>query len=409
MKKRLVALFLTLMLALALVVPALMEGGIALPANVSQLPENYMLAIPASGTSFMSPAPYAIVSKTDWAKETYRIPWKEFVAKDIMINGNYDISKIVGVKTESYLIVPKDGSIVTKGASDKLNAKTMASLSSIMTASNVEIFRLLEPAKKPTIAKPTFRDGDKDKAEEKDKSFAVYTLTGLTVGTIEYQKLGATEWTLITTPTLEIPLEEYKVEYYFRQRGEADKTGVSASVKVTVPALANAPSTKLDVAKGEIKLKKDWLIRIKYGNTTFYETPSPLTAAKTLSIGSDTDFDKGTIAATVTSIEYRVQSGKKAGSTWATLYLSVSKGETLSGSTSEYFTLGAKNIISVVGAIPVQIKNSKGVWKTVKSLKLTDFSTDGTVEVRMAGTKTKLPGASRVLKIDEKGKLDWAP
>lgn len=401
MKRRLLALLLTIILALTLVVPALMEGGgVPLPteSTVKTLPDNYFVKLPASGSSIMSPAPYAIITAADWVKDTFKISWKTFVAKDVMLNGCYDVSKLItGVKKESYLVIPQDGTIVTTGKQEVLTASKMASLSSLISSgSKVEIYRLLEPAKKPAVPKPTFVD-------ENNKTFAIYAFTG-TTATMEYQKLGAASWTSIADNTMKIELEEYKVEYYVRADGVGTATSVSASVKVTVPALANAPTTKLDVSKGEIKLKKDWQVRVASSPTSVIT----LAAAKTLAIGDKTDIDNGTISRTESYIEFRVPSGKKAGSTWSRLYLNVGKGDVLDNNkVGNYFTFAAKNTVTVVGSIPIQAKiNNK--WKNVKSIKYSDFAlTDknGTLEVRMAGTKTKLPGASSILKINATGEL----
>lgn len=398
MKKRLLALILTMILALTLVVPAFMDdGGVPLPTGVKELPPDYFVKLPASGTSIMSPAPYAIISAEDWVKETFRIPWKTFVAKEVMLNGKYDISKLIsGVKKESFLVIPQDGTIVTTGKQEVLNASKMASLTSVMTATNVEVFRVLKPADKPKAPKPSY---------DKKDGYATYTFTGTAVE-MEYQKLGASSWTPITNSIMEIKQEEYKVEYYIRAKGVGTATSVSASVKVTVPALTNAPTTKLDIAKGEIKLKKGWEVKVS-GDATV----TSLAAAKTLLIGEVTDIDKGTISRNEQYIEYRVPpTEKKAGSTWSKLYLdNVGLGEELKGDAKVFFTFGAKNTVAVVGSIPIQAK-IKEKWKTVKSIKYTDFafasgSAEGTLEVRMAGTKTKLPGASSILKINATGEL----
>jgi hypothetical protein len=388
-KKRLLALILTLMLALALVVPALMSDLVPSTSNAPP----HIIRLASSGTSVVRD--YAVVTAAQWNATRTSIAWRDFGAANVMLNGEVDISKIINVNAPSFLIVAQNSTV--------RNNKTMASLSSLAnTGPNPEYIRydLLVPARRPAITRPTFFD-DSDGSPN-----AKYRLApGL-----EYQRIGERTWLDVPQPEWDIPLNEYRVEYLVRTKGTADENAASQTVKLTVPALANAPAAKLDIVRGEIKTRSGWIVNTNLPGST--STGTSLSAARTFTVGNNAEnLAEGRIGSTSTKFMYRVPStANRAGSGWATLHIGFdNNGSLAADKVGDYFVLTARNVL-VIGAVPIQA-NVRGRWKTVKNIKFNEIPATG-VEVRMAGTRTRLPGASIMLKLDqttgtERGKLSF--
>ena len=401
MKKRLLTLVLSLILALSLAGPAMMTEDTSPPEpaespSPSSAPEppppieppasfaalSSFIRLQTLGASFIRD--YAMVEQSRWTAHSTQIAWKDFGAANVTPDGTVDITNIVNVRNPSYLFVSRNPELKSK----KTMGALAASLSSFVQGTDYNIYNILPPAAKPSIPRPVFSDN----ADGSPVSKYTFTADGL-----EYQKLGEKDKWKEVPAEWNIELEEYRVEYSVRVKATAEKAA-SLPVKMTVPALAAPPSVKLDIIKGEIKAKNGWQIK-----TDITAGVITLNSARTFTAGhSEDNFEKGEIGEGSKLFMFRVPSsadGKRAGTAWTTLHINFERSPALDGDADDYFALTARNVI-ITGAVPIQI-NVGGRWKTVKNIKFNEIhDTDG-VQVRMAGTRTKLPGDIKTLYLDK--------
>jgi hypothetical protein len=376
------------MLAFTMLIPALMANSSSMPAAP---PQDNFIKLAASGTSLIRD--YAIITAAQWEATRTSVAWRDFGAANVMLTGEVDISRIVNVNSPSYLVVALKP--------DTRVNKTMASLSSLAEGTDFIRYNLLIPAARPSIVRPTFFDDPVTGAPN-----AKYRLvTGL-----EYQKLGDRSWADVPHPEWNIELNEYRVEYFVRTKATSERAA-SQTVRLTVPALAAPPTARLDVIRGEIRARSGWIVKT---DNPASGTGTSLSSARTFTVNNiEENLAADRIGRTSKEFMFRVPSTeRRAGSTWTTLYIGFGSSENLDGDrVNDYFALTARNIL-IVGGIPVQA-NVGGRWRTVKNIRFSDFTPAtgiGTIDVRMAGTRTKLPGEQRTLWFDRAtGELSFTP
>ncbi|MCL2080552.1 MAG: hypothetical protein FWH16_00465 [Oscillospiraceae bacterium] len=377
MKKRFAALF--FVIAFSLIIMATVSGmpdfeGASAPPTILELPQVYNADGTAAGTK------YAIIPHDKITSANAGVSWKDF-GNAVLPGDKADITKLLNTKTVSYLIIPKTADLAT--------IKTIEALADI----GYDIYKLLPPEAKPKINKPTFTEAD-------GVIFAVFDFDP---DKYQYQMTGETTWENcndVVDGKFAVPLREYRVDFNFRlMPADAEKNTPSQAIKVTVPAMANPVSTKLDIARGEIKAKAGWEIEVVASGSTKTTT---LTSAVTFVTGGDGDISTGSLGDGATMFRYRLKSTTgKPGSEWSEINLNIGISEELSGDPTKYFTFTGKTNIMIIGAVPIQIKDANGRWKTVKNINASkDIPADTGVEVRMAGTRTRLPGPPKTLRCD---------
>ncbi|MCL2080645.1 MAG: hypothetical protein FWH16_00950 [Oscillospiraceae bacterium] len=303
---------------------------------------------------------YALVTGTITA--TTKVSWTDIKAADRLKDGNLDISKLL--KNDGYLVFTPD----TKA--DAANgAKTVASLSSYaksLTPIKLYAFGVKKLASKPTVGKPSYSGLS-----------AAITVPEGAEWTYAEDYNG---WAEVGGTTLTMPVASYKYDIWVRVAATAT-TAPSVYVKVSIAAAANAPSVKMDIAKGTVKAKATWLASIDDGTT--WATLSSLTDIQTngvVNVASLTSVGKW-------YIQFQIPStGSKPASSVTELSLAAPKASAVSAAD---LVLTAKDV-KVIGAKPVQAFIN-GKWKTVKAIKFADIE-DKALKIRMAGNKTTLPG-----------------
>lgn len=393
MKKRLLALSLVLALTLALGIPALMAGGATSDAAAT-LPNNTWIDV-ASVSS------YAVV-KTDGYGDASKLSWKATVATK---DNRMDFAKIAAVKDASYLIIAPGAVNDVKTAAPKV-----ASLSSL---TGVEFFKLLPAGTKPT------GDGFKPTYYDEEGVVAMAKIAGLTADFEWIYANAAGTWEPGVAGGKTFDVKPFKQEIWVRAKATTT-AGPSASVKISLAALAADPVVKLDLVKGQIKAKAGWLVGTVDGVMTATLT-SQSKGTITLSASAtslNVDAPVYNISESGYQLYFRVPAsadGKKPGSGITVLSLEIPNADEKifdigAVSPNELFNLTTKDV-QVIGGVPVQILTGSGTsakWKTVKALKLgdgKDINFGGSVKIRIAGTKSVLPGTEYTLKLLGEGAL----
>jgi len=392
MKKRIMSLILTLMVGFMLITPTLMQGASFPSASSHPYPGTpsslfIELTVNASGTSIRD---YVIISEKQWEATRTSITWRDFGAANIALDRTVDISRLVNVREPSYLIVSRHPDLRNNKNVDTLSA-SLSSLSPGEILGGYSVIKLLPPATRPSVPRPAFEDID-------GEPHAIYTFAD----NLEYQKLGERAWRSpdkipgwsSTGNGWRIKLQEYRVEYFVRTAASGS-TSASQAVKLTIPAMANPPTARLNIINGEISARVGWAARTISSDGTIISSITSL-SVRTLTIGhSEDNLTLGQLSRLADKFEFRVPSTQnRAGSAWTTLSLDVGRSANLTGNVNDYFELTARNVF-VVGGIPIQA-NIGGRWRTVKNIRFNDFlpanAPVGTIQVRMAGTRTRLPG-----------------
>ncbi len=379
MKKRLLALALTIVLALSISIPAF--------AGIVPSPSWYS----GSGTSLVAGAGTAITAgeyfkvkgdTVDYdaygflpANNNTKISWKKIEAKDVTKNGYFSLEKLMSKPGTLYFVT---GGVPT------------ATGTSVPTGKNAISFTIKERATKL----------NKTTTPALIYSYTPYGIVKANFATatgLEFTYANmADSWQELDNIT-NIAVLTFKRDLWVRTAATEEKAA-SVPFKISVPATKEAPALKYDVSKGTIVLKAGMYVCDTIDGT-YVEVTNTNKIAKVNSSPTSMSAAEINVQCNAGTLFYRIPStdaakpGTKTGRFSPTAQLNgyVSTGDF-------FFTVKG---LQVTGGKVIEMKIGTGAdakWKKIKSIKNEDL---GTITVRVVGDKYILPGPESIITFDK--------
>lgn len=391
MRKRLLALTIALAFVLALVPFAFMaEIGVGQTSTPAFVKHYYGtnadikiddVSLRAFGLATATSYAFLTADAAPTGTANPKLSWKA-AGKAVLVNQEMDISKIAA--KGGFLFISNLDVNATK-----VDAGSWGSATSF-AASDIAVFQIIkQPATKPVIAKGDITYTNDEVIIDK---FSVASNLEWTYAE------DVNNWQKETSGKLILPLMPYKQDIWVRIAATAD-SAPSVSVKVSIAALGNAPAAKLDMAKGLVKAKGNWLIwNPKLGEFSTVTSingnnaKGDITLAQLEAIecypGSTLEFIiPATGAKPGTSIGYLFMPYDQAGEGPINVY-------------DDLFVISSKNTVVISGLVPVEFWEVKGTataWKKAKAFKIDGAENPlfgAGIKVRFAGTKSMWPSSA---------------